>query len=245
MAGTEEQEDPRRQWLIRALAASAFAAGFPAGEAWAQNIFGSRPARLPSTQSIYRMSGDVTVNGSQASMTTRIGPSDTVRTGKDSELVFVVGANAMVLRSDSVLEMQQERSAAARFVIAGLRMLTGRLLSVSRDQAVRVQTTTATIGIRGTGWYVEADPELTYFCTCYGITDVVATADPSSRDTVAARQHDKPLNITADGAQGANIQRAGFKNHTDQELMLIETLVGRRVPFLFPRSTYTAPRRTY
>ena len=62
---------------------------------------------------------------------------------------------------------------------------------------------------------------------------------------MAAAKHDKPLFITADAAQGTNIQPAGFKNHTDQELMLIETLVGRRVPFVFPGSVYTAPRRTY
>ena len=245
MAGFEEKEDPRRLWLIKALAAGAFAAGFPAGNAWGQNIFGSRPAKLPPNQSIYRLSGDVTVNGAQANLGTRIGPSDSVKTGKDSEVIFVVGANAMILRSEGLLEMQQERSRAAGFVIAGLRMLTGRLLSVSRNQAMRLQTTTATIGIRGTGWYVEADPELTYFCTCYGVTDVSANSDPLSRDTVAARKHDKPLNITADAAQGGNIQRAGFKNHSDQELMLIETLVGRRVPFVFPGSNYTAPRRTY
>ena len=36
------------------------------------------------------------------------------------------------------------------------------------------------------------------------------------------------LNILAGGAPGTNIQRAALKNHTDQELMLIETLVGRR-----------------
>ena len=245
MTGAEELDASRRQWLIQALAAGAFAAGFPAGEARAQSVFGSRPSRLPANQSIYRLSGDVTVNGNPADMATRIGPGDTVRTGRGSELVFVVGGMAMILRGDSELELQGERSALAQMAITGLRMLTGALLSVSRDQAVRVQTVTATIGIRGTGWYVEADPELTYFCTCYGITDVVANADPASRDTVASRQHDKPLNILAGGAPGTNIQRAGLKNHTDQELMLIETLVGRRVPFVFPRSTYQAPRRTY
>jgi hypothetical protein len=239
------KEDPRRRWLIRALASSALAAGFPAGNAAAQTLFGSRPARLPANQSIYRLVGDVTVNGAPASLATRIGAGDLLRTGPDAELVFVVGGTALILRGNSELQLEQERNAAAQFVLTGLRMLTGRLLSVSRNQAISVRTVTATIGIRGTGWYVESDPELTYFCTCYGITDLVSNADPSSRDTVASRQHDKPVNITAGGAPGANIQRAGFKNHSDQELMLIETLVGRRVPFVFPGSNYNAPRRRY
>ena len=44
---------------------------------------------------------------------------------------------------------------------------------------------------------------------------------------------------------GKNIRNAPFINHTDQELALIEALVGRAPPFLFPRGTYTGPRRTY
>ena len=67
----------------------------------------------------------------------------------------------------------------------------------------------------------------------------------AGEDTVAAVHHDRPLYITGSGAQGQNIRPAGFRNHTDQELMLIETLVGRTVPFVIPGTTYTAPRRRY
>jgi hypothetical protein len=63
---------------------------------------------------------------------------------------------------------------------------------------------------------------------------------------VVATHHDKPLYILADPkATGNNIRRAPFKNHTDQELMLIETLVGRTPPFVFPGQDYDAPRREY
>ncbi|MCB2000511.1 MAG: hypothetical protein KDH91_08935, partial [Rhodoferax sp.] len=97
----------------------------------------------------------------------------------------------------------------------------------------------------GTGFYIEADPERTYFCTCYGVTDVEANSDPQSRETVAASRHDRPLYIVADGGAGNNIRNAPFINHTDQELSLIETLVGRKTPFVFSGPTYTGPRRTY
>jgi len=33
-------------------------------------------------------------------------------------------------------------------------------------------TATTTAGIRGTGIYVEASPERTYFCTCYGTVEI-------------------------------------------------------------------------
>ena len=53
------------------------------------------------------------------------------------------------------------------------------------------------------------------------------------------------LYIVADGGAGNNIRNAPFINHTDQELSLIETLVGRKTPFVFSGPTYTGPRRTY
>ena len=106
-------------------------------------------------------------------------------------------------------------------------------------------TKNATIGIRGTGVYMESDPEQTYFCTCYGVADVSATNDPESKETVAAKHHDKPLYILGNEPKGKNIRPAPFVNHTDQELMLIESLVGRVPPFVFPMEDYNAPRRDY
>ena len=149
------------------------------------------------------------------------------------------------MRGDSRLLVQPAENTATALVIGGLRLLAGKLLSVSRNSPMKLTTATATIGIRGTGFYVEADPAQTYFCTCYGVTEIEATADPESRETVAATRHDQPLYIVADGGRGKNIRNAPFINHTDQELALIETLVGRKTPFVFSKDSYTAPRRTY
>ena len=110
---------------------------------------------------------------------------------------------------------------------------------------MRVSSATATIGIRGTGFYIEADPDQTYFCTCYGATEVEANNDPQSRETITASRHDRPVYIVKDGGAGNNIRDAPFVNHTDQELALIETLVGRKTPFVFSKDIYTGPRRTY
>ena len=61
----------------------------------------------------------------------------------------------------------------------------------------------------------------------------------------SATHHDRPVYVVKDGGAGNNIRNAGFINHTDQELALIETLVGRRTPFVFSNDVYTGPRRTY
>lgn len=245
MKQSGELDDPRRRLLVQALSAGFFSAGWTS-QAMA-DIFGSTPAQLPPGQSVYRVSGLATVNGAPATLKTRIGPKDTVETGRDGEIVFVVGSSSFILRNSSrlVLDGRQEGDNA---ITSALRLVTGKLLSVfgKSDRQIRMQSTTATIGIRGTGVYMESEPDQTYFCTCYGIADISAADDPESKDTVAASHHDRPLYIMNDAkAKGRNIRRAPFKNHSDPELMLIETLVGRSPPFVFPGSEYDAPRRDY
>lgn len=244
MASLDGAEDPRRRLLIRALAAGLFAWGATPRDLIAAGIFGGSPKKLPPGQSIYRLSGEVMVNGAHATTETRIGSNDTIQTGKNSEAIFVVGSNAMLVRAESQVILEGPAESGS-LLLHGLRLLAGKLLSVSRDQPMRVLTPTATIGIRGTGFYLESDPDLTYFCTCYGSTEVTAANDPSSRDTVQSSHHDKPLYILRDAQPGKGILPAPFINHTDQELMLIETLVGRTPPFVFPREQYSAPRRDY
>ncbi len=234
-------DDPRRRILIQALAAGFFST--PWGVA-AQSLFGAAPGRLPSGQSIYRTSGRVLVNSQLATVATRIAPGDTVETSPDGELVFVLAEEAFILRGGSRVVI--EKPPANSPLKTALRLATGKLLSVfGRGRPTRIATATATIGVRGTGVYVESDPAQTYLCTCYGVADISATNDPLSTETVSATHHDKPLYILAKGKTGASIRRAPFINHTDQELMLIETLVGRTPPFVFPMDDYNAPRRDY
>ncbi len=242
MKRSGEADDPRRRLLVKVLAAGFFSTGMSG--AWAQ-IFGRQPERLPPDRSIYRISGQASVNGKPATTETRIVPGDTVETGKDSEIIFVVNTQSMILRADSRLVLQSESKSLVSALVTGLRLVTGKVLSVSRNQPMRIQTATATIGIRGTGWYAEADPEQTYFCTCYGVADVASATDSASRQTVTATHHDMPLYIAANGSPGNNVRRAPFINHTDQELALIETLVGRTPPFVFSNDIYNAPRRDY
>lgn len=238
-------EDPRRRLLIQALSLGLFSL-IPARAAVGQ-VFGSRPSKLPAGQSVYRVVGTVTVNGSPATLQTQIRPGDTIETGRDGEIVFVIGGQSMILRAGSRLEVaaapRPEKSTS--MIVTGLRLLTGGVLSVSRGSGQRLDTANASIGIRGTGWYAEAEPDRTYFCTCYGVADIGSRDDPTSRQTVAAKHHDRPLYVVSDAPVGERVRNAPFINHTDQELMLIETLVGRTPPFVFPRDEYKGPRPGY
>jgi FecR protein len=236
-----EADDPRRRLLIKALAAGLFSGSVAGVGSAAAQVSGGRPSKLPPGQSVFRASGTTTVNDKPVAQDTQIRPGDTVRTGKNSEIVFVVSDCSMLLRAESQLVLEGQPTAR----LAGFKLMVGKLLSVYPPGAVRIETTTATVQIRGTGVYVESDPELTYFCTCFGVTDIAAKDDPDSRTTVQARYHDRPLYI-AGGARnrGNSIRPARFINHTDEELKLIETLVGRTLPssFVFGDPRYQTPK---
>ena len=239
----EEAEDPRRRILIQALSASVAAMLLRPDEAHADAVYAETPSRLPPGQSIYRIKGEVTVDGKEATLDTRINSNATIRTGKDSEVIFVAGGHSMLVRENGVLVMKgREDEGAGSFLVSALRLLQGKLLAVSRHQNYSIGTPTATIGIRGTGVYVEAEPDLTYLCTCYGKSNVMARHDIHSRKTLVTTHHNNPIYIAKKGAEGRLIRSAGFRAHTDEELLLIETLVGRTTPYPVP---YTGPDNPY
>lgn len=241
MSRFNDSNDPRREFLLTLLAAGFLSATGP-GRALAASLFGKRPDKLPTGRSIYDLDGDVRVNGKPATLDTVIGANDIVETGKGSRAIFVVGQDAMLLREDSKLTLAGTRDSG---IVQRLSLLAGRLLSVFGKTEHQVSTVTAVVGIRGTGVYVEADPEKTYFCTCYGTVEMSAVSDPGSHEKIVSEHHDNPRYILAKAAAGQALRPAPFINHTDQELALIEALVGRTVPFVFSDKDYVAPRRDY
>jgi hypothetical protein len=199
------------------------------------------------------------VNGKRVDEKTVLKPSDKVITGSNSYMVAAVGSNAFIVRDRSVIELGGPNPVKQIF-----RLVQGKFLGVfgklgGGSDSLAVHTPTATIGIRGTGLYAEADAEKTYLCTCYGTTQLVAQAeyDPAAKGgkgkkapepesaKVTAQHHDAPRYILANPEKGQRITAAPFINHTDLELMTIEALVGRKVPFGLPDSQYEAPRRDY
>ena len=240
MTKQSEDIDPaRRNLLVWALANGLFAAGgaFGFGSAVAQPL-GKVPKPLPAGRSFYEVSGPVMVNGKAATLATAVGVSDTVETGKAAQAIFVVGLDAFILRDNSRLELKGSGVFANQ-----LRLFTGALLSVFGKGPRLVRGPTSTIGIRGTGLYVEAEPELTYVCTCYGATDIAAYDDPKVSESIVSTHHDAPRYVLAKPDKGRRIVPAPFKNHTDLELTLIESLVGRNPPFSLFDESYGSPRR--
>ena len=164
------------------------------------------------------------INGAPAVVGMDVKGGDVVTTGKGSELVFVINRDAMMVRAGTRVEIEGK---AGSLLDVGLRIVTGAVLSVFQPGKPKtIRTATATIGIRGTGIYVEALPGETYVCTCYGVADLAAVDDPAAHETVRTEHHDQPRFVMAHGAPQM-IMKAPVINHTDAELILLESLVGR------------------
>jgi hypothetical protein len=177
---------------------------------------------------VHRVRGDVRINGRPAAEGMDVRAGDVITTGAGSETIFVAGNDAFLIRANSRVEVE---GVVGALVLTGLRVVTGAILSVFTPGEPKVlRTATATIGIRGTAVYLEAEESRTYVCTCYGEADIASTADPSARETVRTRRHEQPRYVMGTGAPQM-LMGAPVVNHTDAELSMLERLVGRRPPF--------------
>jgi hypothetical protein len=217
----------RREALSRLLASGALAL-MPwqmANAGW----FSWGPKKLSSDKSIHSLDGEALVNGRPADLQTRIHAGDRIETRDDSEIIFVVGGDSFILRSNSHMEIT-----GGDFLVRGLNLLSGSLLSVfgsrKANESLTMSGPTATLGIRGTAVYMEAEPDLTYLCTCYGTVALAASSDPDDSEIITATNHDLPRYITSKPVKGTRIRKAPVKNHSNAELKLLEAIVGRKVP---------------
>jgi len=205
---------------------------------------GQVPKKLADNKSIFELQGTVTVNGEKANMDTFIKADAKVVTASNSYIIFKVGQDAHILRENSTLQLE-----GSNVLESGLHLLSGKILSVfgQRDAQQKkhtLRTSTATIGIRGTGVYAESDSDKSYLCTCYGHTLIQANAQPDQTETIVSKHHDAPRFILKDPENKQLIIPAPVFNHTDEELILIEALVGRESPISVIQS-YQTPRRGY
>ena len=218
----------RRTWLERMAAGGVALAAGMAQLRRALAIGSVEPG-------VARVRGDARINGKPAQRGMEVKTGDVITTGRDAELVVVIGRDAFMVRAQSRIELSGDKSS---LLVASLRVVTGALLSVFEPgKEKRIQTLTATIGIRGTAVYVETDDTRTYVCTCYGEAELTPVDDSAAAETVRTRHHDEPRYIYPKGMP-RRIEQAPVINHTDAELVMLEGLVGRTVPFAYSYTSY-------
>lgn len=175
---------------------------------------------LPTVPGINQLQGKVAVNGRDARVGTPVNVGDKIVTGKMSQAVVVVNKDAYLLRENTELEL-----AGSGGVLEKLRLASGQMLSVfGKGNQRAIQVRTATIGIRGTGAYVEAHGERAYLCLCYGEAGVDLAKGLAMN--LKTEYHERPLWLYEDRAE-----KAPFLNHKDSELEMMEALFDREPPF--------------
>lgn len=214
----------RRELLLKLAAAGALGAGGILGLVRDALAAGS----LPATPGFRYIRGPVGVDDTRASIGLNIKPGQTVMTGEGGEAVYIIGPDAFLQREKTKISFEDSGGAQV------MRVLSGKVLSVfgkgrERPRNLSLVTSTATIGIRGTGCYLEAEAARTYFCLCYGEAEVTPRGDPKQKEAIRTEHHDHPLVINA---SGENLMvPAKVVNHTDAELTMLENTVGRWPPF--------------
>ncbi|OIR04658.1 hypothetical protein GALL_133280 [mine drainage metagenome] len=174
---------------------------------------------------IHELSGDVFINKHIANQSSIILPGDTLSVAYGGRLVFSMGEDTYLLQEGSSLEVVSHNNVA----VSGLRLLTGGLLSVfgKRKTTTKIYTRTAVIGIRGTGVYLNSQPEKLYFCTCYGKTDLHLGHHTEHIES----SHHHALDITGATENTMTMNATQVIGHTDDDLRLLEHYSGRKPPF--------------
>jgi hypothetical protein len=210
----------RRRALLRMLAASGTlgAAGL---SGWISQALAK--GDLGETQGIVRLEGRLTVDGKPAKVGTPVNLGERVATGSASRAVVVVGRDAFLLRADTIIELKGRGGVLSDLVVS-----TGKVLSVFAKKPVAIKASMATLGIRGTGAYLEVDPAGVYFCLCYG--EALVEGPGMEAMVLKTTHHEQPLLLHGD-ARAMRAEPGPFRNHSDDELAMLEALVGREPPF--------------
>ena len=216
----------RRDWL-RAIAAY--------GAAGASGLIADALAKGDLPPGVARLEGSATVNGRDAKVGTPVALGDRVATARGSQAVIVVGSDAFLLRSQTTVEL-----GGSQGVLSDMLISAGKVLSVFSKKPVAIKAASATIGIRGTGAYIEVNPDSVYFCLCYGEARVEGPGMANARE-VKTTHHESPLLLRDDGGI-MKVEPGPFQNHSDAELIMLESLVGREPPFMkdgkYPANKY-------
>lgn len=222
MNDLEVRNAARRALLQHLLAGGALGAAGLSG--WMSQALAA--GTIGGQEGVNRLEGTATVNGRNAKVGTPVGPGDRVQTGKGSQAVVVIGKDAFLLRGETTIEYAGEKG-----LLGGMSLVAGKVLSVfgPKPQTFAIKAATASIGIRGTGAYMELEAARVYFCLCYG--EAVIDGPQMASKAVKTTHHEQPLFLLNDGRR-LRAETGPFLNHSDDELVLLESLVGREPPFV-------------
>lgn len=194
-----------------------------AAAAWTA-MGGFAAAHAQQRSNIVDFTGDATINGERLTRERTIQTGDSLQTGPNSNLIFVIGDSSFQVRQNTRFTVER---GASLFAVSVLRLLSGGIAAVwGKGPHRQITTPTLTAGIRGTGTYTEvfdAQDFRTYFCNCYGTIDMDAGPDK----VVSQSYYHQSFWGEAHPKNGRTLVAANAINHTDEELEYLAKLVGQ------------------
>lgn len=184
-------------------------------------------------QEMREVRGDVRLNNLRAEVGSPVNYGDVVTTGSPGRAIFILGTAVFLVRANARIELPAKpEDTPVEKAGAIVRLTRGKILAVLGKSRTQFRTPTAVVGIRGTGLYLEADADKTYVCLCYGKAALQSARTGHLLEDITTRHHDSPRYIYKSPlANGELIARAPVINHTDAELIMLESLVSRQPPF--------------
>jgi hypothetical protein len=215
--------DPTRRRLLGGMAALGLSA-------WSGRALAAMDVAAPGM--LHQMSGEVSINGVAAMVGAVVKPGDKVATAAGAQAVFTVGDDGFLLRPDGAVTIRDVgRNPETGRPVRDVVLESGRVLSVFGPKQITLKTPLANVGIRGTAAYMECDGSSMNICVCYGHAVMEPIGAPQLAEEVRTRHHDAPRLIHR-GPNGPVMEPYGVKNHTDEELVMLEALVGRVPAFM-------------
>lgn len=194
---------------------------------YSHSLYGadSNKLRFDSRRKI-NFRGKILINGKPATSKMFVKSEDTIEAiGEKSSIMFSVGMDAFKVSNNAKVILSGYEN------VDDIEVKSGKLLAVfAKGRRRKITTNNATMGIRGTGVFVDAmSKKKTEFCTCYGKTNV-STNSKNSMDVEAMHHNSLVIEGNSINMDSAIVRMYHFlisPSHTDKELRELEAMVGR------------------
>lgn len=180
------------------------------------------PAQTLAGTGIHKLQGDVFINNRRASTESRIRAGNRIVVAHDGELTFSIGQDAFLLKGGTAVEL------VGGTTLSSLRLLTGSVLASlgTRSKPFNLVSSMAIVAVRGGAVYLSAEPHRLYTWTRYGQSEL-----RFGRQRQAVSASDTAYEIVRDSA-GVSMQSMQVHEQMDDELRMLESLVGRTPAFV-------------
>ena len=163
--------------------------------------------------------GDTFVNGKKLTHNTTIKYGDNIETKKGASFRFNIGKEAFLVNEETKFSLKKEDNTNI------IDLVSGSIMGTFSKGKHKVKTPNMTAGIRGTVVFAMVKENKSYFCTCYGKTDV--HAEHINQETTLEATHHNMVWITDTKIKPATKMEA----HTDEQIRVLDKMVGRTPKF--------------